>query len=123
MKIRGIDFVMYRVNDIERAVQFYRDTLGLTLEVQLSEYQWAEFDCGNVTLALFGGSDVTATGSAARVALAVDDIAAAHAGLLARGVVMGGPPQDWGVCKSLEIFDPDGNAILLHQRADGTFGR
>jgi catechol 2,3-dioxygenase-like lactoylglutathione lyase family enzyme len=122
MKIRGVDFVMYRVNDIGRAVAFYRDVLGLTLEFQSDEHQWAEFACGNVTLSLFGGSDITATGSAARVALAVDDIAAAHDELLARGVAMGGRPQDWGVCKSLEVFDPDGNAILLHHRADGAFG-
>jgi hypothetical protein len=38
-------------------------------------------------------------------------------------VRLGGAPQDWGVCQSLEIFDPDGNPILLHHRADGTFGR
>lgn len=122
MKIHNVDFVMYRVNDLERAVKFYRDVLGLALEFQSNEHQWAEFACGNVTLSLFGGSDITATGSAARVALAVDDIAGAYAELLARGVPMGGPPQDWGVCQSLEVFDPDGNAILLHHRADGTFG-
>jgi catechol 2,3-dioxygenase-like lactoylglutathione lyase family enzyme len=122
MKIQGVDFVTYRVNDLGRAVTFYRDVLGLTLEFQSEEQQWAEFACGNVTLSLFGGSDITATGSAARVALAVGDIAIAHAELTARGIPMGGQPQDWGVCQTLEVFDPDGNAILLHHRADGTFG-
>lgn len=122
MKIRGVDFIMYRVSNLGRAVAFYRDELGLTLEMQNSQHQWAEFDCGNVTLSLFGGSDTTPVGSAARVALAVEDIDDAWARLTAHGVRMGGQPQDWGVCKSLQVFDPDGNAILLHERADGTFG-
>ena len=123
MIIRGVDFVMYRVSDLARAVEFYRDTLGLPLEMHSTEYQWAEFDCGNVTLGLHGGEEPAARGVGARLALAVDDIAAAHAELAACGVRLGGPPQDWGVCRSLEVFDPDGNAILLHHRADGTFGR
>lgn len=122
MKVRGVDFVIYRVNDIERAVAFYREELGLPLEVHSVEHQWAEFNCGNVTLSLFGGSDITPAGSAARVAFAVDDIDEAYARLTAHGVRTGGPPQDWGVCQSLQVFDPDGNAILLHHRTDGTFG-
>jgi catechol 2,3-dioxygenase-like lactoylglutathione lyase family enzyme len=120
MQVRGVDFVMYRVSDLARAVAFYRDALGLRLSVHSAEYQWAEFDCGNATLGLYGGQPPP--GAGARVALAVDDVAAAHTELTARGVRMGGPPQDWGVCQSLEIFDPDGNAILLHHRADGTVG-
>lgn len=121
MKIRAVDFVMYRVSDLSRAVKFYRDVLGLTLEMQNEQFHWAEFDCGNVTLALYAGEGLSA-GAGARVALAVDDIAAAHTQLMAQGVRLGGPPQDWGVCQSLEVFDPDGNALLLHHRADDSIG-
>jgi catechol 2,3-dioxygenase-like lactoylglutathione lyase family enzyme len=58
MKIRGTDFVLYNVSDLHAAVIFYRDVLGLPLELCSDEWQWAEFNCGNVTLALHGGMEV-----------------------------------------------------------------
>jgi predicted enzyme related to lactoylglutathione lyase len=121
MKIRGVDFVLLRVSDLSRAVQFYRDVLGLKLETHSVEYQWAELDCGNVTLSLRGGETPVA-GAGARVTLAVDDIDRAHAELTARGAPVPGPIQDFGVCRAFEVLDPDGNALLLHRRADGSFG-
>lgn len=140
MKIRGVDFVMYRVSDLARAVEFYRDALGLQLEMHSPEYQWAEFDCGNVTLSLHGSQLDTAAGAGdpgpasskaapapathgARITLAVDDIDAAFAEMGARGVRVSQPLQDFGVCRAFEILDPDGNPLLLHRRRDGTFGR
>ena len=56
MKIRGVDFVMLAVSDLARAARFYRETLGLPQEVYSEEWQWAEFDCGNLTLSLKGDS-------------------------------------------------------------------
>jgi hypothetical protein len=52
MKIRGTDFVMFQVSDLARAAAFYRETLVLPQEIYSEEYRWAEFNCGNVTLAL-----------------------------------------------------------------------
>jgi predicted enzyme related to lactoylglutathione lyase len=122
MKIRGTDFVMYRVSDLGRAVKFYRDVLGLPLELCSEQDGWAEFDCGNLTLSLLAGE--TANGSPnARIALAVDDIDRAYAELTAKSARLPQPPQDYGVCCAFEVLDPDGNAILLHRRANGTFGR
>ena len=123
MKIRGTDFVRLPVSDLDTAARFYREVLGLTELMLNHEYQWAEFDAGNVTLGLHGGQPPPPPGGGARIALAVDDVKAAHAELVDAGVRLGGPPQDWGVCQSLEVFDPDGNAILLHHRADGTCGQ
>ena len=56
MKIRGTDFVVYQVSDLARAAAFYRETLGLPQEVFSEDDQWAEFNCGNVTLSLHGGT-------------------------------------------------------------------
>ncbi len=123
MKIRGADFVLYNVSDFHAAVMFYRDVLGLPLELCSDEWQWAEFDCGNVTLALHGGLEVEPGEHTPRLALAVDDINAAHKELAAKGVNITAPPKDHGVCQALELLDPDGNVVLLHHRADGTFGR
>jgi Glyoxalase/Bleomycin resistance protein/Dioxygenase superfamily len=54
MKIRGTDFVMFPVSDLARAAKFYREVLGLPQEIYSEEWQWAEFNCGNVILSLKG---------------------------------------------------------------------
>jgi predicted enzyme related to lactoylglutathione lyase len=122
MKIRGTDFVMYRVSDLARATSFYREVLGLPQEVYSEEWQWAEFNCGNLTLALKGGEKLPEPVSGGRIALAVDDIHAAHEELKRRGVRVVTEPHNYTVCWAMEILDPDGNVVILHKRADGTFG-
>ena len=123
MKIRGTDFVLYRVSNIARAARFYREILGLPQEVYSEEEQWAEFNCGNITLALKAGEKLPEVISGGRIALAVDDIHAAHEELKKRGVRVVSEPHDYSVCWAMEILDPDGNLVILHQRADGTCGQ
>jgi len=123
MKIRGVDFVMQEVSELARAAAFYRDTLGVPQELYSEEWQWAEFNCGNLTLALHGGHPPTAAPAGGRLALAVDDIDAAYAELKQKGARVLHAPVDHQVCRHLDVFDPDGNHIILHHRADGTFGQ
>jgi len=122
MKIRGTDFVVYQVSDLARAAGFYREILGLSQEMFSKAWQWAEFDCGNVTLALQGGNQLPGTISGGRIALAVEDVPAACAELRQSGVRISKEPQDYSVCWAMEILDLDGNPVILHKRADGTFG-
>jgi len=122
MNIRGTDFVEIQVSDVATAAAFYRDLLGLKQEMCSEEYQWAEFDCGNVTLVLHGGEKLPDTCTAGRIALAVEDVDAAHAELKQKGARVVGEPADYGVCQAVEVLDPDGNTVLLHHRADGTCG-
>jgi predicted enzyme related to lactoylglutathione lyase len=105
MKIRGTDFVVYPVSDLRRAAGFYRDVLGLPQEVYHEEWRWAEFNCGNTTLALHAGEPVPQTGAGARIALAVEDVHAAHEELKKRGVRVVKEPQDFSVCWAMEIAD------------------
>jgi catechol 2,3-dioxygenase-like lactoylglutathione lyase family enzyme len=123
MKIQGADFVMYQVSDLARAARFYRETLGLPQELYSEEYHWAEFNCGNLTLALKGGEKLPDVIAGGRLALAVEDIHAAHAELLAAEARILGGPADHGVCWHLDVLDPDGNRVILHRRTDGTFGQ
>jgi predicted enzyme related to lactoylglutathione lyase len=122
MKIRGTDFVLFAVSDLDWAAKFYREVLGLSQEVYSAEWQWAEFNCVNVTLSLKGGEAVPKAGSVGHIALAVDDVRAACEDLKRQGVPVEKGVQDFGCCQSLEILDPDGNRVILHHRADGTFG-
>jgi catechol 2,3-dioxygenase-like lactoylglutathione lyase family enzyme len=103
MKIRGTDFVMYLVSDLARAASFYRDGLGLPQEVYSEEGKWAEFDCGNITLALKAGEKLPEVITGGRIALAVDDIHAAHEVMKRRGVRVVSEPHDYSVCWAMEL--------------------
>lgn len=123
MKVRGTDFVLYQVSDLARATKFYRETLGLPQEVYSEEWKWAEFNCGNVTLALNSGVKLPNVIAGGRIALAVDDVFAACAELRDQGVRFTLEPTDYSVCHAAAILDPDGNTVILHRRADGTCGQ
>ena len=122
INVRGADFVMYPVSSLARAAHFYRETLGLPQEMYNEEWQWAEFNCGNVTLALKGGEELPQRVAGGRIALAVDNVESACAELKRLGAHVMGDPVDYGVCCAVEVLDPDGNTVILHKRADGTFG-
>jgi predicted enzyme related to lactoylglutathione lyase len=123
MRIRGVDFVMYQVSNLAKAAAFYRETLGLPQEIYSEEWQWAEFNCGNVTLSLHGGVKLPKTIAGGRLALAVEDIHAAYAELKKKGAHVLNEPADHKVCWHVDVLDPDGNLVMLHQRTDGTFGQ
>jgi catechol 2,3-dioxygenase-like lactoylglutathione lyase family enzyme len=122
MKVRGTDFIVYRVSDIARAARFYREILGLPQEMYSKQWQWAEFNCGNVTLSLNGGAKLPKKLAGGRIALAVKNVRAASAELKKKRVRILKEPQDYKVCWAMEVADPDGNGVILHQRADGTCG-
>ncbi|HWI72280.1 MAG TPA: VOC family protein, partial [Baekduia sp.] len=48
--VTGVDFVSLPTQDLERAVAFYGDTLGLRRSVYMPERNFAEFETGTVTL-------------------------------------------------------------------------
>jgi catechol 2,3-dioxygenase-like lactoylglutathione lyase family enzyme len=102
MKIRGADFVMYLVSDLARAASFYRDVLGLPQEAYSEEGKWAEFDCGNITLALKAGEKLPEVITGGRIALAVDDIHVAHEEMKKRGVRIVSEPHDYSVCWAMK---------------------
>ncbi|WP_167880013.1 VOC family protein [Halorhabdus rudnickae] len=126
MEARAVDFIMYNVTDLETALPFYRDTLGLDLEEHLAEFGWAEFAVEPTTLALneldFEGDQGPNAGGAA-VALSVDDVEAAIEEVSAAGGTVLQEPMETEVCDMATVADPDDNPITLHHRHDGTAGR
>ena len=50
-----LTYVIKYVGDMDRAVKFFKDELGLTLRFQSPE--WSEFETGGTTLALHVASD------------------------------------------------------------------
>jgi len=127
LKVRGADFVLYWVSDVERSLEFYRDLLGMQVGSNW-ENQWVELDAPPTTLALVragaGGSDEPPTTGihAPSISLAVHDVRAAVAEAKRHGITVKLEPMDSPVCVSAVLLDPDGNAVGLHTRKDGTFG-
>ena len=101
------DCVFYYVSDLEAAVHFYQDVLGLKL---VSTDAVARFDLGGVLFELVPGK-VGKDGNA-RLCLCVDDINGARSDLEGKGVQVS---EDKGNGKLAFFRDPDGNQIALWQ--------
>jgi predicted enzyme related to lactoylglutathione lyase len=116
--VTGVDFAAVPSHDLEVAVRFYGETLGLRRSVYMPDRGFAEFETGNLTLSIINpermGMEHHANANA--LALHVDDVAAARATLEGRGVTFRGDTFDTGVCHMAFFADPDGNALMLHHR-------
>lgn len=84
-RLRRIGQIAVIVQDLDRAVRFYRDTLGLAFLFQAPP-ALAFFDCGGVRLMLTPPEGPEPGRGTSILYYVVDDIAAAHAALVARGV-------------------------------------
>ena len=125
MNVRGADFLVSYVDNLEMAVEFYQDTLGLRLNLYKPDWNWAEFDIPPTTLVLFGiydGAPLPGGKGGSAVALAVDDFEHALAELKAKGVNVEWGPNELSACHVAMISDPAGNAVFIHRRKDGSWG-
>jgi catechol 2,3-dioxygenase-like lactoylglutathione lyase family enzyme len=116
--VTGVDFTIIPTTDIDRAVDFYENVLGLERSKQWGDRPAHEFETGNLTIALV---DMSAFGQEfsphrAPLAFRVDDVPAARAELESRGVKFNGDTIDSGVCHQAIFQDPDGNTLDIHHR-------
>jgi predicted enzyme related to lactoylglutathione lyase len=116
--ITGTDFIGLPTRDLETAVKFYGETLGLERSAYRPDRNHAEFETGNLTINVMNaekmGLEHRTFGNP--LALHVEDVAAARATLESRGVTFMGDTFDTGVCHMAFFNDPDGNALMLHHR-------
>ncbi len=89
--ISGVGQIMINVKDLERAVAFYRDRLGLRFLFQVPGM--AFFDCGGIRLMLGVAEKPEFDHAASILYYRVADIVAAQAGLEERGVAFVEPPR------------------------------
>ena len=111
--ILGTDFVAVPTDDFEASCRFYGDILGLPCIARYGQMPGAEFQAGNLTLAVmqndaFGG---TFSPNSVPIALRVADVAAARERLIAAGVRFHTEPFDSGVCHQAIFSDPAGNPL------------
>jgi lactoylglutathione lyase len=123
MQVDAPDYVVLVVTDLDRALGFYVDTLGLRLGHRSGPY--AQLDTGRTRLALFERDAMAATlgrelappdpdAPGFEVGFKVDDVDEAAAELVAAGVEAVTPPTDrpWGQ-RTAYVRDPDGHLVEL----------
>jgi len=116
--ITGTDFITVATRDFDSAVAFYGGVLGLDESKRWGQMPGAEFETGNLTIALMQ-SDAFGIEFRANnhpVEFRVEDFEAAKAELESRGVEFKGQTLDSGVCFQAFFEDPDGNALAIHHR-------
>jgi catechol 2,3-dioxygenase-like lactoylglutathione lyase family enzyme len=116
--IIGTDFIAVGCTDIAAAEEFYGETLGLPLGKRWGKMPAAEFETGNLTIAVMQSDafGVDFQPHVHPIELRVDDVEAARNELESRGVEFEGEILDSGVCHQTFFSDPDGNALALHHR-------
>lgn len=98
------------VGDMDSAVAFYRDVLGLALRFQSPS--WSEFETGGTTLALHPASADNPAGSV-QLGLATEDLDGFHAADQAQGLVFTAPPIEVHGTRIARFRDPDGAEISI----------
>ena len=101
----ALKYVIKYVSDMDRAVEFHRDRLGLML--RFSSPHWSEFETGETTLALHLANEEHPPGSA-QVGFAVDDVDAFYAEATAAGIEFTSPPADLFGARIAKFKDTDG---------------
>jgi glyoxylase I family protein len=125
--IGGIDHIVLRVRDLARALEFYRDTLGCTVEREQRAQGLTQLRAGRSLIDL-----VTADGPLGRrepgeaspgpnvehfcLTIVPFDAGALRSHLASRGIEAGEPAMRYGAegeGHSIYIEDPDGNRVEL----------
>lgn len=107
------------VHDLDRALRFYRDVLGLPLEQVVPEVGWADFKLANgATIGIHSDPNeegARAPGGSTGLYLGMADVDAAVDDIARRGGDVVAKPVDYPYGRVAEVADPDGNLLMLIQ--------
>lgn len=116
MTVKKLQNAYLVTREMDRAVAFYREALGLTLRFR-DGTRWAQFDAGGANVSLSAPEEAADGACGAVLVFEVDDLEAAAARVAAHGGTLG-VHRDMGTHgRTLTVRDPDGNVIQLFQRA------
>ena len=108
----SLKYAIQFVSDMDQAVAFYRDVLGLALSFQ-SPY-WSEFATGATKLALHPASPANPAGKV-QLGFSVPDLPGFHARASAAGLVFTQTPTRESGSLLARFLDPLGNEISVSQ--------
>jgi predicted enzyme related to lactoylglutathione lyase len=120
LQVKEASFFAYPVTDMARARAFYEGVLGLKVSQEPGVVPWMEFDLGNTTLGLGAyGDGWKPSADGAMLALEVDDFDKSLAELKEKNILFSLDGMETPVCHFAIVRDPDGNAVMIHQRKPG----
>ena len=116
-ELTGIRQIALTVSDVDRAIKFYRDALGLPFLFSAGP-NLAFLDVGGVRLMLAGPEGTFTPGASSMLYFLVANIEAAHAVLAGRGVTFPSEPHFIAAMPGHDLWldefrDPDGNPLAL----------
>jgi len=105
-----LKYAMKFVADMDKAVAFHRDVLGVTLRFQSPG--WSKFDTGETTLALHPASEGYPAGSV-QLSFGSDDLEAFYAARAANGVTFTLPPTPLHGTTIARFLDCEGAEVSV----------
>jgi predicted enzyme related to lactoylglutathione lyase len=117
MRVTRFSSAYYVVKDMERAVRFYSEVLGLDMKFR-DGARWAQFDVGGVAVALADPSEgAISPGGGATVVLEVEDLGKARESLIRSGASVSEVVEMGGHGRYFTLEDPDGNVLQVFARS------
>ena len=122
MKYRGISWAGLYVEDMEKAIAFYREVLGLPFLRQGEG--WAHFDASNEALfELFSDGKASSAPKGPEqqslsIAFRVDDLNSSMEELRDRGVDFVGEIGQWRSQRWVYFSDPEGNLLAIKEHGE-----
>src|SRR5579863_6612124 len=119
LRVKGLDHVVLRVADMDRAIAFYEDVLGLHVERRLAEIGLVQLRAGASLIDLVPRSedeDMGCNMDHFAVRIEAMDVPALTAHLKRHGIDPGEVRRRYGAegyGSSIYITDPDGNTVEL----------
>lgn len=118
--LRHVKFSPLPVSDLDRAIAFWRDVVGLSLatdEAYGDGWRWVEMEVDRAaTRILFTRRQGDTPSEAPDLILVCDDVDATYAAMQARGCAFTQPPAEapWSAGERYALFrDSEGNLIML----------
>lgn len=116
LSLSRIGQIAVRVHDLDRAIPFYRDTLGIPFLFRAGNL--AFLDCAGVRLLLDVPEDREFDHPSSIIYFTVDDIQQAHSTLMQRGVTFRSEPHLIARLADREVWmaffiDTEGNTLAL----------
>jgi lactoylglutathione lyase len=105
-----LNYAIKFVGDMDAAVAFYRDQLGLPLKFQSPS--WSEFETGETTLALHPASAENPAGGV-QLGFGTGDLDRFHNDGQAQGIVFTSPPTDMHGTQIARFRDCDGAEVSI----------
>jgi predicted enzyme related to lactoylglutathione lyase len=114
-----LNYVIKFVADMDRAVKFYRDVLGLPLQFQSPG--WSQFLTGETTLGLHPASQKNPAGSV-ELGFNVSNLEKFHQEMTAKGVQFSMPPtkQDFGGVLAQFVDSEGGHCSVGEEQGNTT---